>query len=232
MAYLHEQQYTPLTVPRFVQLRTQGQLPARPVLITFDDGFADFFTAALPVLQRYKFTATLYVATAFINGTSRWLVHKGEDTTPMLTWEQLAEVSKSGIECGGHSHHHRQLDILPRLTAQDEIVRCKNVLEDGLGVHITSFAYPHGYHTANIQQMVRNSGYTSACAVNYTMSSINDDTFALSRLLVGPTTDAVALEALLAGRFTSPSLIPAKYKRPLVPAWRLVRYCKATIQGT
>src|SRR5690242_1592215 len=61
MAYLHDAGYTPLTVSQFVQARTRPiDLPARPVVLTFDDGFADFFTAALPVLQHYHFVATLY----------------------------------------------------------------------------------------------------------------------------------------------------------------------------
>ncbi len=74
MAYLSEQGYTPLTVTHYMQAAARGSmLPARPVVLTFDDGFEDFFTAALPVLQRYHFPATLYVATAFVGKTSRWL---------------------------------------------------------------------------------------------------------------------------------------------------------------
>src|SRR4051812_37845588 len=94
MAYLHQQSYTPITVTQFVHAQSQESsvLPERPVVLTFDDGFADFFTEALPVLQKYGFSATLYVTTAFINGTSRWLQHEGETNRPMLTWKQLTEI--------------------------------------------------------------------------------------------------------------------------------------------
>src|SRR5947208_737034 len=114
MAYLHQHAYTPITVTQFINARAQEQhaLPERPVILTFDDGFADFFTDALPILQQYDFTATLYVTTAFINGP--WMQREGETTRMMLTWEQLREISICGIECGAHSHCHRQLDILPQ----------------------------------------------------------------------------------------------------------------------
>src|SRR5438874_1635195 len=61
MAYLHEHNYTTLTVTQLAQARNAGSLPEKPVVITFDDGFADFLTVAWPVLQRYKFAATMYI---------------------------------------------------------------------------------------------------------------------------------------------------------------------------
>src|SRR5260370_39769328 len=72
MTYLHQHEYTPITVTQFVNGLPQGDAawPERPVVLTFDDGFADFFTDALPVLKQFGFVATLCVVTAFINGTS------------------------------------------------------------------------------------------------------------------------------------------------------------------
>ena len=72
-----------MTVSQFVYALTQNRymFPARPVLLTFDDGFADFYTEALPLLQQYSFVATLYVTTAFINGTSRWLQRERDGKT-------------------------------------------------------------------------------------------------------------------------------------------------------
>lgn len=225
MAYLHQHGYTPITVTQLIHARTQEgpALPARSVVLTFDDGFADFFTEALPVLQRYGFTATLYVVTAFMNGTSRWLQREGEATRLILTWDQLTEISLSGIECGGHTHCHRQLDILPHAVAQDEIVRCKGLLEDHLGQDVLSFAYPHGYHSAAIQRLVREAGYTSACAVKYEMNSEPADPFALARLFVSADTSVDTLAVLLTKR--SPLAITTIYTRARIPVWRLARRC-------
>jgi peptidoglycan/xylan/chitin deacetylase (PgdA/CDA1 family) len=101
MAYLHRHAYTSMTVTQFVALaKRETEFPKRPVVLTFDDGFADFYLAALPVLGRCGFPATLYVATAFVNETSRWLDREGEAGRPMLNWQQLREISARGIECG------------------------------------------------------------------------------------------------------------------------------------
>src|SRR5713101_5443220 len=130
MAYLYQQAYSPITISQFINMRSHENcvLPERPIVITFDDGFADFYTEAFPVLKQYGFKATLYVATAFVNDTSRWLWHQGEATRPMLTWEQLIAITEYGIECGAHSHSHPHLDILPRSLAQDEILQSKQIL--------------------------------------------------------------------------------------------------------
>ncbi len=232
MAYLRQHAYTPITVTQFMRALFPGEtaLPDRPVVLTFDDGFADFFKDALPVLKRYNFTATLYVSTAFVDGTSRWLQREGEARHLMLTWEELAEISMSGIECGAHSHSHPQLDTLPCSVARDEILQSKRLLESHLGREIFSFAYPYGYHTARVRQLVREAGYTSACAVRHAMSSVTDDPFSLARLMVHADTTINKFAALLTGR--SSSLATAVYKiyaRARTPGWQLFRRCAASV---
>src|ERR1019366_557744 len=80
MTYLHQHAYTPVTVTQLIQAVSQAhsRLPEKSVLITFDDGFSDFYSEALPILKQYNFVATLYIVTAFINETSRWLQKEGE----------------------------------------------------------------------------------------------------------------------------------------------------------
>lgn len=156
MAYLHQHGYTPITVTQLVNALFQegSVLPEQPIVLTFDDGFADFYTEALPVLKQYGFVATLYVVTGFVNSTSYWLQREGEATRLMLTWDQLAEISASGVECGAHSHHHPRLDVLSYSTAQDEIVQSKNLLEHHLSQEASSFAYPYGSYTATLRQQI------------------------------------------------------------------------------
>jgi peptidoglycan/xylan/chitin deacetylase (PgdA/CDA1 family) len=230
MAYLQQHAYTPITVTQFVNALSRGDavnssLPERPVILTFDDGFADFFTEAFPVLRKYGFPATLYVATAFIDGTSRWLRREGETSRPMLTWDQLAEISASGIECGAHSHCHPQLDTLAPSQSRLEIVQSKRLLEDHLGKTISSFAYPFGYYTATTRQQVQEAGYTSACTVKHEMSSETSDPFALGRLAVGAVTSVDALSTLLAG--PGPLSITTWYLHARTSAWKLIRRSSA-----
>jgi peptidoglycan/xylan/chitin deacetylase (PgdA/CDA1 family) len=222
MAYLAQQHHVTLTVSQYVAARTNGvPLPASAVVLTFDDGFADFHKEALPVLQHYGMVATLYISTAFISGTSRFLQREQETDRLMLTWEQLIDISACGVECGAHSHRHLQLDVVPTNIARAEITHSKEVLEEKLNRRVTSFAYPYGYYRPVVQQLVREAGYLSACAVRYAMSSPNDDLYALSRLIVPGDTNLQQFAELLAGR--GPQRNPA-YERVRALAWRCARY--------
>jgi len=199
LSYLEQYHYTSLTITQLVQAMANGgsTLPARPVVLTFDDGYADFYSAALPALQRHGFTATLYITTGSVEGTSRWLQHLGEGNRLMLNWEQLAEINSSGIECAAHTHTHPALDMLPPSAARDEIVRSKDLLEEHLGQRISSFAYPYGYYSSRVLQLVRDSGFDSACAIGRKMSSMHDNTFALARLMIWPDTNVQMLSTAL-----------------------------------
>jgi peptidoglycan/xylan/chitin deacetylase (PgdA/CDA1 family) len=199
LTYLEQHHYTSLTVTQLVQAMANGSstLPPRPVVLTFDDGYADFYTAALPALQRHGFTATLYIATAFVEGTSRWLQKIGEGDRPMLTWEQLAEINSSGIECAAHTHTHPALDMLPPSAARDEIVHSKELLEEHLDQRISSFAYPYGFYSSRVLHIVRESGFDSACAIGRKMSSLHENAYALARLMIWPDTTVDVLETAL-----------------------------------
>lgn len=222
MRCIAENGFSPITVSDFTAALPAGRaaLPDRPVLLTFDDGFADFASDALPTLTRFGFPATLYVATAYIGGTSLWLRREREAARPMLTWQQLSRIAASGIECGAHTHTHPQLDAIPIAAARREITYSGEVLAQHLGRAITTFAYPFGYYTPAIRQLVREAGYASACAVNYAMSAPGEDPFALSRLIVTAETPMAAFVDMLFGRHPKP-LRPVAYTRTIL--WRYAR---------
>ncbi|GLV59238.1 hypothetical protein KDH_60650 [Dictyobacter sp. S3.2.2.5] len=227
MSYLTTHGYTPITVTQFMQARTHNgcALPEKPVVLTFDDGFADFLMYAVPILRQFNFAATLYVSTAFLDGTSLWLRKEGETQRRMLTSSELRQVDTYGIECGGHTHRHPQLDMLPPQMAREEIVICKDVLEQILGHAVSSFAYPFGYYTPRIQQFVHDAGYISACAVRHMMSSEQTDPFALARLWVKPTTTPDLFGRLLDG--VGMSTLQTFYLQMRTPVWRVVRRCSS-----
>jgi peptidoglycan/xylan/chitin deacetylase (PgdA/CDA1 family) len=184
---------------------------------------SDFFTEALPVLTHYHFPATLYIATAFVNGMCDWLRREGESTRLMLTWEQIAQIQASGIECGAHSHTHPQLDMLSPSIAQHELLTSKKILEERLGQPVTSFAYPYGYYTATTQRLIQAAGFTSACAVKHAMHIHGTHSLALPRLMVKTSTSVDDFAALLIGRSTYRTKLFTAYARMRTPVWRVVR---------
>ncbi|HEX9038839.1 MAG TPA: polysaccharide deacetylase family protein [Ktedonobacterales bacterium] len=204
MAFLRRSGYTPITVSDLVRARAHGApLPANPVVLTFDDAYADFYENAYPILRLFGAPATLYVPTAWVGGACDWLAADGESSRSMVTWSQLAEMSAGGIECGGHSHRHVQMDILSEADAREEIVTSKRLLDEHLGQETGSFAYPHGWTSRRVKRLVKAAGYTSACAVKNMHSAMSDDPFALARLHVRGDMDVAALGALIDQRMTS-----------------------------
>jgi peptidoglycan/xylan/chitin deacetylase (PgdA/CDA1 family) len=218
--YLTTHGYSPLTVSDYVQrIADDRQLPPRPVVLTFDDGYADFYTAALPLLQKYHATATLYIVTGFIGETSRWMQREGETDRAILNWSQIREIASSAVECGAHTHTHRALDALSAADCRQEIELSRRVLAEKIDAP-RSFAYPFGYYSHAVHSLVREVGFTSACAVRYAQSSRHDDRFALSRLIVTADTDLPSFEKLLQSGGRGPE---AAYLRLRSAAWERVR---------
>jgi peptidoglycan/xylan/chitin deacetylase (PgdA/CDA1 family) len=230
LSYLSQNQYTPITITDLVLARsnTGAALPDRPVVLTFDDAYLDFYASAFPVLARHGFVATLYVPTAYVSGTSGWLREEGETLRPMATWTQLAEMSEAGIECGGHSHAHMQMDAVPLAIADADIRTCKAVLEDHLGRETRSFAYPHGWTTNAVKRLVRSAGFTSACAVKNMLSSRLDDPFELARLVVTGDMDTADIAQLLTRRVTP---LEETLRNVARPVWRLVPRSRAWLRS-
>ena len=222
LAYLRDNGYTPMTVTQLVRARAGEAigLPRRPVVLTFDDGFAGFQTNIMPLLGRYGFPATLYVVTGAVDGTSRWLRREGESDRPMLTWSQLSEICDHGIECGSHSCTHPQLDVVPHSVARDEIVDSRKTLEDRLGQEVRTFAYPFGYSNSGVRDMVREAGYSCACAVRDEMSSMPDDVFAMPRFLIVRRTSIHRFADLLTRTYSRPAMA---FRRARRGTWQAVR---------
>jgi peptidoglycan/xylan/chitin deacetylase (PgdA/CDA1 family) len=215
--------WTTLTASEYAAARCTGRpIPARSVVLTFDDGFTDFATVALPMLRDRGLTATLYVPTGLVGDTSRWMTHERETERPLLDWRELAEIADSGVEIGAHSHTHPQLDRLPLWRLAAELRRPREVLENQLQLSVQTFAYPYGYRTAAVRRAVAEAGYVAACAVDDLPTKATDDSYELPRLTIaGGTTAETFLHQLQSPRTT----IRTVRSRVKATVWRSARRC-------
>jgi len=216
MSWIADQGFTTISVGQLAEVRSGSRsLPPRPLVITFDDGLADFANHALPVLRSFGHASTMYVTTA-----ATW---SREPRTLggrlAMSAGQIAEAAAAGVEMGGHGHEHPQLDLLPAARVRAELHRCKDRLEQLVGTEVASFAYPHGYHRATTRRLVREAGFTSACAVRNRVSHLDDDPFALARIMLTSGQGVSFLERGLGGALAR----AGRGGRVRAAAWRAAR---------
>ncbi len=219
---LSDRGYDCITVSGLVDALDAGDLPARPLVITFDDGRADFVEHAAPALDRRGLPATMYVVSSHVGGTSSWLGIPGEDDQPMMSWSDLDDITAAGHEVGAHSLTHPELDVLPRADAITEIVGSRDQLQNGIGRAIRTFAYPHGYYSSAVVEATEAAGFDSACTVADRWSWAGERRLTLSRLIVaGGTSPEKLLE-----RLDHPPGAPERRSRVLEAGWRCARWAR------
>ena len=165
----------------------------RPVVaITFDDGYADNFELAYPVLAELELTATFFVVPGLIE-RDRAVVERMQAQRRIrdlrgMSWEQIRELHDAGFGIGSHTYGHRVLARLPRHEAASEVERGKAVVEERLGVEIPLFAYPYGIpgrHVARESvEVVREAGCVTAVAILHRRVKASDDPLLTPRFFV------------------------------------------------
>lgn len=187
MALVAESGRTPLTVDGYVELLAGRSGPSRPVLVTFDDGYAGFPQVLEAMAEAGVPAATIYVTTGRLDrpgGPTR------TELNDLPAWTQV----------GAHSRTHAQLDLLAPDALADEIAGSKADVEQELSRECSSFAYPHGHHGRRVRAATVAAGYTSAAAVKNALSHPADDPFALARVTITRETTDDLLRDLLRGR--------------------------------
>lgn len=175
---------------------------AKIAVITFDDGYRNFFTAALPALQQYHCGATVYLPTAFIGKTSQ--VFKGR---ACMTWDEVREAQQAGIEFGSHTVNHPKLYELNLPQLRAELQDSKATLEGELGRQVHSFAYPYAFPSADrafikvFVETLRETGYASNVTTKIGHAEKTDDPFTLKRLPINSADDETLFRAKLAGAY-------------------------------
>lgn len=143
--------------------QVNGRWPENGAVLTFDDGFANFYETAMPELAKHDFTATVFVISGHVEGKNDWDVPPARlGSQCMLTWAQVKELAEQGIEIGAHTRTHPDLRQLSEPEIEDEIAGCCSDISDRTGQPVENFAYPYGYLNHRAQEVVRRT-MASAC---------------------------------------------------------------------
>ncbi|TDC81461.1 polysaccharide deacetylase family protein [Actinomadura sp. 7K507] len=130
--------------------------------LTFDDGYADFATRAVPVLLRYGFGATAFIVSGRTGTYNAW---DDGPRKPLMTDDQIRTVADAGIEIGSHGRHHVSLPGTDDTELREELEESRAGLEEIIEGPVTGFAYPYGHATSREVEAVRAAGYDYACHI-------------------------------------------------------------------
>ena len=172
MKYLHESGFSTISLDQLYEAyQGKSMLPEKPIVITFDDGYLDNYTAAFPVLKQYNFTAAFFVITD--------VVGKG-----MMSWEQLREMQDYGMTIQPHTVTHPDLTALTPEQQRKEMADSKAEVESKLGTQVKFFCYPYGkFNSATLKQL-KDSGYKLGLTISQGKANPADNLLLLKRLYV------------------------------------------------
>jgi peptidoglycan/xylan/chitin deacetylase (PgdA/CDA1 family) len=173
--------------------------PRDAVILTFDDGYQDAYSAVLPALRARGMRATFFLVTSLIgpDAAHRVVRDEGGVRRAYLVWPEVRALAAAGMEIGSHGVTHRRFADLDREQVRDEVVRSRQQLESVLRVPVEIFAYPYNSLRRWMLPVVREAGYRAAVAGSAHGSA---DRFALYRIGVYAGTTSEALLAQLPKR--------------------------------
>lgn len=158
--------YTPITFMDYkLYLEDKLTLPAKPIILTFDDGYLDTFINAVPILVEMNMRAVIFVMGNRKLKRALWDELDDDDVCPLMEDEQILEAKKLNFEIGAHSLNHRILIDLSNKEVTVEIKKSKEQIESILNEQIYTFAYPYGVVDERLEKIVSDSGYLFACGV-------------------------------------------------------------------
>jgi peptidoglycan/xylan/chitin deacetylase (PgdA/CDA1 family) len=171
------------------RLRHHQKIRPKTLAISFDDGYEDNLTVALPILKEFGFTATIFGVTGHVGGRNIW----DGGGMRLLSKEGWRLLRREGIDVGSHTVHHPHLPRLGIDQARQEIQESKEQLEDLLGESISTFAYPYGETNDAVEKLVHEAGYTAGYATDHAPARHEQNPFRVRRIVIFPKTTALQL---------------------------------------
>lgn len=169
--YLQEQGYTTISIRDYLRAK-KGllQLPEKPIILTFDDGYESNYKELLPILEERGLKATIFMVTNDI----------GKDG--YLSWQQLKDMEKRGIEIGSHTANHLPLTGMSLDEAREEVKLSKLLMEWNGMKTIYTLSYPNGKYTTDLEQMLKEEEYLAAVTGDAGLNTFDTDPYQLQRI--------------------------------------------------
>ena len=220
MAYLHEQQFNVVPIETLTRQLTSGDpIKDKTIVITFDDAYSDILENAIPILDKYQFPATIFVATRLVGSSKQY-----------LSWSQLRTLQAQRITMANHTISHTHLlrqnenetvsDWRKRIVG--EINNAQAALSANLGTTEKIFAYPYGEYDAVVVGIIRELGYTAFGQQSGAIGTTSDPAILPRFPLSGVYTDfepfktkVMTLALPYNSAFVEPLLTPGNRRPPL-----------------
>lgn len=164
LQFLHDNGYTTISMKAlYDHLTADTALPAKPVLLTFDDGYEDNHRHVLPLLQAYRMKAIVFPVAQWVGAACGW--KKNPAAERLMNWRQLQEWQAAGLEIGAHTFSHGRLSTMTDEQVAYELRKSKAVLEEQLGQPVDFLCYPYGDFDARTGQQAEQAGYKAALGI-------------------------------------------------------------------
>lgn len=180
--YLHEHGFHTITPAMLYAFYTQGTaLPHKPILLTFDDGYTDNYTVALPLLKKYNMTSVVFPISEWVGKKNHW-ENFGKQETTTMDWQVLESWLQAGQTIASHTQNHPFLHVCEQPQLQEELCGSKKSLESKLKINTDFLCYPYGKFNQAVVHAAKKAGYKAAFAIFENVNLRKIDLFALPRI--------------------------------------------------
>lgn len=185
MAYLKEHNYHPISMQELYDYVVNGaEVPENPVVLTFDDGYADTYSVVYPILQEYGFAGTVFVNPG--------------DVGSRLTWEQIREMAAHGITISNHGYWHKEMGDMSAAEQDENIAHGKSALAEALQAEPSQwFCYPYGSMNEQTEAIAKDNGILMALSMKSGWAHAGDNPLDLKRVWIGNAVDLPHFEERL-----------------------------------
>jgi len=156
MKYLYDKGYSVITMDEAYAMISKNNIKGRHIVITFDDGYKDFYTNAYPILKSYNFPSIMYLCPGYVGTTMKYWWDRDEKEAPIMDWEDINKLNKEGlVEFGSHTIEHMDMDKLSPKEIKRELIVSRGILENKLGKSVKHFSYPRGIYSRAGQKILK-----------------------------------------------------------------------------